>query len=64
MIYQISPVKDRTVLLPKLSKGLIQARHIQARLKKETEEPLPPQVEIWSPFISGPFVVPVLHWIE
>jgi hypothetical protein len=64
MIYQVSPVKDKTAPLPKINKGLIQARHIQARLKKEMPDTLPNQVEIWSPFTSGPYVVPVMRWIE
>jgi hypothetical protein len=34
MIYQISSVQAKTQALAHLNKGLIQARHIQARLKE------------------------------
>ncbi len=34
MIYQISPVKTQTQPLTSLNRGLIQARHIQSRLKE------------------------------
>ena len=34
MIFQISPVQNKTQALSHLNKGLIQARHIQARLKE------------------------------
>ncbi len=34
MIYQISDIKTRTAPLSQINKGLIQARHIQARLKE------------------------------
>jgi hypothetical protein len=64
MIYQVAHVKDKTAPLPKLNKGLIQARHIQARLKSEASQELPEQVEIWSSITAGPYTVPVMRWID
>jgi hypothetical protein len=60
MIHQIAPVKTKTASLPKLNKGLLQARHIQAQLKGS----LPTQGEIWSPMTAGPYLVPISRWIE
>ena len=62
MIHQIAPVAKQTTLL--MNKGLIQARHIQARLRKGAEEALPTHVEILGPGNLGPYVVPVTRWIE
>ena len=64
MINQILPVKEKTGTLPALNKALLQARHIQARLKRNHNEALPTQVEMWSPYTAGPILVPVTRWIE
>jgi len=37
MINQISPIQTKTSDLTHLNKGLIQARHIQARLKESAQ---------------------------
>jgi hypothetical protein len=63
MIHQIAPVKTKTAPLPKLNKDLLQARHIQARVKKDAQQ-LPTHIEILSPITNGPFLVPVTRWIE
>ena len=65
MIHQISPVKTKTGLLPSVNKGLLQARHIQARLKGHSLSVTPTNEDVfWSPFTAGPFVVPVSRWVE
>ena len=64
MIHQIADVKIKTEPLPKINKGLLQARHIQANLKERTAEELPTEGLFWSPMTSGPFLVPVTRWIE
>ena len=65
MIHQIAHVQTKTEPLPKLNKGLIQARHIQAQLKDRiTGRSLPNRGEIWSPMIAGPYLVPITRWIE
>jgi hypothetical protein len=65
MIHQISPVQTKTELLPKINKGLIQARHIQAQLKeRSTHGTLPDKGLLWSPMTAGPYLVPVTRWIE
>jgi hypothetical protein len=64
MIHQISPVQTKTEPLPKLNKGLLQARHIQTQVKERVGGGLPTQVQLWSPLTSGPFIVPVTRWIE
>ena len=65
MINQIYPVQTKTEPLPKLNKGLIQARHIQAQLKERlVGRSLPDRREIWSPMIAGPYLVPITRWIE
>ena len=38
MINQISPIQTKTSALTPLNKGLIQARHIQARLKESAQQ--------------------------
>jgi len=64
MICQISDVKTKTEALPKINKGLIQARHIQAKLKEKIADGLlPSEGYLWSP-TSGPFLVPITRWIE
>jgi hypothetical protein len=65
MICQITEVKTKTEPLPKINRGLIQARRIQAELKKRTARgTLPDRVLIWSPLTAGPYLVPVSRWIE
>jgi len=67
MINQIQDVKTKTEPLPKINRGLIQARHIQAQLKaRVTHETLPDHGYIWSPITAGPYLVPVTvtRWIE
>jgi hypothetical protein len=65
MIYQISDVKTKTEPLPKINRGLIQARHIQAQLKeRNANRTLPDIGYILSPMTAGPYVVPVTRWIE
>lgn len=36
MIYQISPIQAKTQSISHLNKGLIQVRHIQARIKENS----------------------------
>jgi len=60
MIHQIAPVQTKTEPLPKINKALLQARHIQAKVKQG----LPTQVQMWSPITAGPYMVPVTRWIE
>jgi hypothetical protein len=65
MIHQISPVQTKTEALPTINKGLIQARHIQAELKKRGPyRNLPSTGYILSPMTAGPYVVPITRWIE
>jgi hypothetical protein len=64
MIHQVATVQTKTELLPKLNKGLLQARHIQAAVKERFSGGLPTQVQVWSPFTAGPYMVPVTRWIE
>ncbi len=65
MIYQISTVKTKTEPLPPVNKGLIQARHIQAKLKERVADGLlPTEGYLWSAATSGPFLVPITRWIE
>ncbi len=64
MIHQVAPVQTKTELLPKLNKGLLQARHIQTLVKERVTKGLPTQVELWSPITAGPYMVPVTRWIE
>jgi hypothetical protein len=65
MIFQIAPVKTETQPLAPLNKGLLQVRHIQARLHDTEVHPdLPKTGEIWSPITAGPFTVPILQWFD
>ncbi len=65
MIHQVSPVQTKTAPLPKINRGLIQARHIQAHVKERIAgNSLPVTGELWSPLTAGPYIVPVTRWIE
>jgi len=65
MIHQIAHVQAKTEPLPKLNKGLLQARHIQHHIKETFGAgPLPTHVHLWSPITAGPYMVPVTRWIE
>jgi len=65
MIYQVSPVKTQTQPLAPLNKGLLQVRHIQARLQDgATDAELPKTGELWSPMTTGPFTVPIVQWFD
>jgi hypothetical protein len=65
MICQIAAVKDKTQPLAPLNKGLIQVRHIQARLHDGASDAGLPKVgELWSPMTSGPYLVPVIQWFD
>jgi hypothetical protein len=65
MINQIAPITQTQAKPLAINKSLIQARHIQDRLKKHLPAPgKPEQGIISSPITSGPYIVPVLRWIE
>jgi hypothetical protein len=67
MISQIAPVKNVTQSLSHLNKGLLQVRHIQARLHEHERAPvadLPKTGELWSPMTAGPYLVPVVQWFD
>lgn len=64
MINQIAPVPQKTGPLTAINKGLVQARHIQAKLKQQVEdEDKPDRVIFWSP-TALPYLVPIIRWIE
>lgn len=63
MINQISPIAQKTTSLSGINKGLIQARHIQAKLKQESAATKPDRAILWSPD-SMPYLVPIIRWIE
>jgi hypothetical protein len=65
MICQISNVKKKTGPLPALNRDLFKARHIQAHVKELAADGLAPIDNYFgSPMNSGPYLVPVTHWIE
>jgi hypothetical protein len=65
MIFQVAPIKTKTEPLAPLNKGLLQVRHIQARLHDtETHPDLPKTGELWSPMTSGPYIVPIVQWFD
>jgi len=64
MIRQIAHVPQKTAQLPTINKGLIQARHIQAKLKQQAEaEDKPDRAIFWSS-TAQPYLVPIIRWIE
>jgi hypothetical protein len=65
MIHQIAPVAQKTTSLSGINKALLQARHIQAKIKKEaTQSDDKPEVGIvWTP-MALPYLVPITRWIE
>jgi len=65
MINQIVPIPRKTSILPGINKGLIQARHIQAKLKdRPGHDTKPENAILWSADFAAPCVVPILRWIE
>jgi hypothetical protein len=65
MINQIAPIPQQTTRLEGINRGLIQARHIQAKLKETAfEEERPEMGIIWSPVLAVPYLVPITRWIE
>jgi hypothetical protein len=51
--------------LPVISRGLVQARHIQAHLKERIADGLlPHDGRSWAPVTAGPYLVPVSRWVE
>ena len=65
MINQIAPIPQTTTgSLTGINKGLVQARHIQAKLKHQAEDDTrPDRVIFWSP-TALPYLVPIIRWIE
>ncbi len=64
MINQISPIQQKTTSLSGINKDLLQARHIQAKLKQQVEDDeTPDRVILWSP-TALPYLVPIIRWIE
>ena len=63
MIYQIEPVKSKTTPLPAINKGLIQVRHIQAKLHGRAPAPVGDGL-FWNPHTYGPYLVPVSRRVE
>jgi hypothetical protein len=65
MINQIHHVQTKTEPLPKINRGLMQARHIQAVVKERIAgHSLPVTVEIWNPLTVSSYTAPVTRWIE
>jgi hypothetical protein len=64
MINQIEPVLKENYSLRGLSKGLSQARRIQARLKGMKGDVMPKTGILWSPLTGLPATVQVTRWIE
>ena len=60
MIKQIAPIPQKTSNLTGINKGLV-----QAQLKDHTSDADKPENGIlWSPITAGPYLVPILRWIE
>ena len=65
MINQIAPILKTTTRLTTLNKDLAKVRLIQARVKgRHTPADKPENGILWSPITAGPYMVPVLRWIE
>jgi hypothetical protein len=65
MINQIAPIPKTSYSPLGLNKGLMQARHIQAKLKARGD--LAAKLEsdfLWSPITASPYTVPITRWIE
>ena len=64
MIHQVQSIKTKTEALPPVNKGLLQVRHIQARLNGQPDAKPLGRRAVWSPITAGPFMVPVTRWVE
>ena len=60
MIHQPESAKNRTVALPNINKGLLQARHIQAKLNGRGFA----GEGGWGPMTFGPYLVPLSRRAE
>lgn len=65
MINQIAPIPKISYSTGGLNRGLIQARHTQAKLKNHSDHAAElGNGFLWSPITAGPYMVPVTRWIE
>jgi hypothetical protein len=65
MIRQIESIKTKTEPLPKINRGLIQVRHIQAKLNGRILDAAPIGDGLfWNPLTYGPYLTPVTRRIE
>jgi hypothetical protein len=65
MICQVTSIQDKTQSLAQFSKGLLQVRHIQARLRENVRPMKSSNEESFAnPMTSGPFLVPTHLWFD
>jgi hypothetical protein len=64
MINQIAPIPQQTTSISGINKGLVQARHIQAKLKQQASDDAKlDAATFWTP-MALPYLVPIIRWIE
>jgi hypothetical protein len=65
MIHPIANVKTQTESLSTVNHDLTKAGRVQARTKgKAAAGQAPAEGYLWGPMNSGPYLVPIIHWIE
>jgi hypothetical protein len=65
MIHQITKVPQKTTRLGLITKDLVQAHDLQARVRDRAHvETKPGTGLVSSPLTGMPYMVPILRWIE
>lgn len=65
MIHQIAPIPQVKSPVTPINKDFAKARLIQARINGRVIDAA--EIDhgyLWSPLTSGPYLVPVLHWLD
>jgi hypothetical protein len=63
MIQQIAPILTTTNSVNGIDRGLLKARHIQAKLREQAEDDKPQIGLLWTP-TALPYLVSITRWIE
>jgi hypothetical protein len=66
MIHQVSPVPTKTTRLGLITRDLLEAHNLQARVRTRVQEgeTKPETGLVSSPLTGMPYLVPILRWIE
>jgi hypothetical protein len=65
MINQVAPVPTKTTRLGLVTRDLLEAHNLQARVRDRVHAETKPETGLVSSPLTGmPYLVPILRWIE